>query len=83
MCFRMESPEKCDAVISHFNGKFIKTAPGVPGKRETRRLLSLFEIKHKLSCMSSGNRPMERERYKSKMVLGRKERMYILVLRKA
>ena len=30
--FRMESTEKCDAVISHFNGKFIKTPTGVPGK---------------------------------------------------
>lgn len=30
--FRMESTEKCDAVISHFNGKFIKTPAGVPGK---------------------------------------------------
>lgn len=29
---RMESTEKCDAVISHFNGKFIKTPAGVPGK---------------------------------------------------
>lgn len=28
---RMESTEKCDAVISHFNGKFLKTPPGVPG----------------------------------------------------
>ncbi|XP_028249087.1 RNA-binding motif, single-stranded-interacting protein 1 [Parambassis ranga] len=27
---RMESTEKCDAVISHFNGKFIKTPTGVP-----------------------------------------------------
>ncbi|XP_076119653.1 RNA-binding motif, single-stranded-interacting protein 1 isoform X2 [Alosa pseudoharengus] len=26
---RMESTEKCDAVINHFNGKFIKTPPGV------------------------------------------------------
>ncbi|KAG7278701.1 hypothetical protein CRUP_023350 [Coryphaenoides rupestris] len=26
----MESTEKCDAVISHFNGKFIKTPPGSP-----------------------------------------------------
>uniref|UniRef100_A0A8C8JA46 RRM domain-containing protein n=1 Tax=Oncorhynchus tshawytscha TaxID=74940 RepID=A0A8C8JA46_ONCTS len=25
---RMESTDKCDAVISHFNGKFIKTPPG-------------------------------------------------------
>jgi len=31
---RMESPEKCDAVISHFNGKFIKMAPGVPAPPE-------------------------------------------------
>ncbi|GCB62701.1 hypothetical protein scyTo_0011502 [Scyliorhinus torazame] len=29
---RMESTEKCEAVITHFNGKFIKTPPGVPGK---------------------------------------------------
>ncbi|XP_060944821.1 RNA-binding motif, single-stranded-interacting protein 1 [Limanda limanda] len=27
---RMESTEKCDAVISHFNGKFIKTPAGFP-----------------------------------------------------
>lgn len=29
--FRMESTEKCEAIIQHFNGKFIKTPPGVPG----------------------------------------------------
>lgn len=28
---RMESTEKCEAVITHFNGKYIKTPPGVPG----------------------------------------------------
>uniref|UniRef100_A0A3Q0SXI8 RNA binding motif single stranded interacting protein 2 n=1 Tax=Amphilophus citrinellus TaxID=61819 RepID=A0A3Q0SXI8_AMPCI len=28
---RMESTEKCEAIIQHFNGKFIKTPPGVPG----------------------------------------------------
>ncbi|KAG2467560.1 RBMS1 protein, partial [Polypterus senegalus] len=27
---RMESTEKCDAIIQHFNGKYIKTPPGVP-----------------------------------------------------
>jgi hypothetical protein len=27
----MESTEKCEAVIGHFNGKFIKTPPGVSG----------------------------------------------------
>ncbi|XP_063070118.1 RNA-binding motif, single-stranded-interacting protein 1 isoform X2 [Engraulis encrasicolus] len=31
---RMESTEKCDAVINHFNGKFIKTPPGVQGPSE-------------------------------------------------
>ncbi|XP_030626906.1 RNA-binding motif, single-stranded-interacting protein 1 [Chanos chanos] len=31
---RMESTEKCDAVISHFNGKFIKTASGNLGASE-------------------------------------------------
>ncbi|KAE8581086.1 hypothetical protein XENTR_v10024662 [Xenopus tropicalis] len=31
---RMESTEKCEAVISHFNGKFIKTLPGVSAPAE-------------------------------------------------
>uniref|UniRef100_A0A671N683 RNA-binding motif, single-stranded-interacting protein 1-like n=1 Tax=Sinocyclocheilus anshuiensis TaxID=1608454 RepID=A0A671N683_9TELE len=29
---RMESTEKCDAVISHFNGKFIKSSSGMLGE---------------------------------------------------
>lgn len=29
---RMESTEKCEAIIQHFNGKYIKTPPGVPGE---------------------------------------------------
>lgn len=29
---RMESKEMCNSVIAHFNGKFIKTAPGTTGK---------------------------------------------------
>nr|XP_042716734.1 RNA-binding motif, single-stranded-interacting protein 1 isoform X7 [Chrysemys picta bellii] len=31
---RMESTEKCEAVIAHFNGKFIKTPPGVSAPAE-------------------------------------------------
>ncbi|XP_077583901.1 RNA-binding motif, single-stranded-interacting protein 1 isoform X1 [Stigmatopora nigra] len=31
---RMESTEKCEAVISHFNGKFIKTPTGIPAPAE-------------------------------------------------
>uniref|UniRef100_A0A6Q2ZB24 RRM domain-containing protein n=1 Tax=Esox lucius TaxID=8010 RepID=A0A6Q2ZB24_ESOLU len=31
---RMESTEKCDMVIQHFNGKFLKTLPGVPAPVE-------------------------------------------------
>ncbi|XP_018598737.1 RNA-binding motif, single-stranded-interacting protein 1-like isoform X3 [Scleropages formosus] len=31
---RMESTEKCDAVISHFNGKFLKMPPGVMAPSE-------------------------------------------------
>ncbi len=27
----MESTEKCEAIIQHFNGKYIKTPPGVAG----------------------------------------------------
>jgi len=30
--YRMESTEKCEAIIQHFNGKYIKTPPGVPGE---------------------------------------------------
>lgn len=29
---RMESTEKCEAIITHFNGKYIKTPPGVAGE---------------------------------------------------
>lgn len=32
MLLRMESTEKCEAVITHFNGKYIKTPPGVAGE---------------------------------------------------
>lgn len=28
----MESTEKCEAIITHFNGKYIKTPAGVPGE---------------------------------------------------
>nr|XP_032807259.1 RNA-binding motif, single-stranded-interacting protein 1-like isoform X3 [Petromyzon marinus] len=31
---RMESTEKCEAVIQHFNGKFIQIPPGVPAPSE-------------------------------------------------
>ncbi|XP_062842382.1 RNA-binding motif, single-stranded-interacting protein 2 [Trichomycterus rosablanca] len=31
---RMESTEKCEAIIQHFNGKYIKTPPGVPVPNE-------------------------------------------------
>ncbi|XP_054552688.1 RNA-binding motif, single-stranded-interacting protein 2 isoform X3 [Talpa occidentalis] len=27
---RMESTEKCEAIITHFNGKYVKTPPGIP-----------------------------------------------------
>ena len=30
---RMESTEKCEVVIQHFNGKYLKTPPGIPGKK--------------------------------------------------
>ncbi|XP_073863304.1 RNA-binding motif, single-stranded-interacting protein 2 isoform X5 [Macaca fascicularis] len=30
LCQPMESTEKCEAIITHFNGKYIKTPPGVP-----------------------------------------------------
>lgn len=29
---RMESTEKCEVVIQHFNGKYLKTPPGIPGE---------------------------------------------------
>lgn len=29
----MDTTEQCNAVISHFNGKFIKMAPGALGRK--------------------------------------------------
>ena len=34
---RMESTEKCEAIITHFNGKYIKTPPGVAGEASGTR----------------------------------------------
>ncbi|XP_063042087.1 RNA-binding motif, single-stranded-interacting protein 3-like [Engraulis encrasicolus] len=31
---RMESTEKCEVVIQHFNGKYLKTPPGIPAPPE-------------------------------------------------
>ncbi|XP_034849298.1 RNA-binding motif, single-stranded-interacting protein 3 isoform X11 [Mirounga leonina] len=31
---RMESTEKCEVVIQHFNGKYLKTPPGIPAPSE-------------------------------------------------
>uniref|UniRef100_A0A8C7D4G0 RNA binding motif single stranded interacting protein 3 n=1 Tax=Oncorhynchus kisutch TaxID=8019 RepID=A0A8C7D4G0_ONCKI len=31
---RMESTEKCEVVIQHFNGKYLKTPPGIPAPNE-------------------------------------------------
>ncbi|XP_067281184.1 RNA-binding motif, single-stranded-interacting protein 3-like isoform X2 [Pseudorasbora parva] len=31
---RMESTEKCEVVIQNFNGKYLKTPPGIPGPSE-------------------------------------------------
>ncbi|KAM8841456.1 RNA-binding motif, single-stranded-interacting protein 3 isoform 2-T2 [Spinachia spinachia] len=31
---RMESTEKCEVVIQHFNGKYLKTPPGIPAPAE-------------------------------------------------
>uniref|UniRef100_A0A671KRS4 RNA-binding motif, single-stranded-interacting protein 3-like n=1 Tax=Sinocyclocheilus anshuiensis TaxID=1608454 RepID=A0A671KRS4_9TELE len=33
--FRMESTEKCEVVIQHFNGKYLKTPAGIPGTAVT------------------------------------------------
>lgn len=38
----MESTEKCEAIIQHFNGKYIKTPHGVPGEFRFCYLLCLF-----------------------------------------
>lgn len=37
----MESTEKCEAVIQHFNGKYIKTPPGVAGTGH-------FQFRHRI-----------------------------------
>uniref|UniRef100_A0A8I6B2A8 RNA binding motif, single stranded interacting protein 1 n=1 Tax=Rattus norvegicus TaxID=10116 RepID=A0A8I6B2A8_RAT len=41
---RMESTEKCEAVIGHFNGKFIKTPPGVSGMLFTHSFINPCSI---------------------------------------
>lgn len=43
----MESTEKCEVVIQHFNGKYLKTPPGIPGEAHL-----LFYIKSGLSLSS-------------------------------
>uniref|UniRef100_A0A3B5MZY2 RNA binding motif single stranded interacting protein 3 n=1 Tax=Xiphophorus couchianus TaxID=32473 RepID=A0A3B5MZY2_9TELE len=43
---RMESTEKCEVVIQHFNGKYLKTPPGIPGEcifEHFPDILSLFQ----------------------------------------
>ncbi|MBN3325931.1 RBMS3 protein, partial [Atractosteus spatula] len=42
---RMESTEKCEVVIQHFNGKYLKTPPGVP------EVLSGGNIVHSLGTL--------------------------------
>ncbi|XP_059909441.1 RNA-binding motif, single-stranded-interacting protein 3-like [Gadus macrocephalus] len=39
---RMESTEKCDVVIQNFNGKFLKTPPGMTGKCCPRFHFSIY-----------------------------------------
>ncbi|MBN3311506.1 RBMS1 protein, partial [Atractosteus spatula] len=59
---RMESTEKCEAVISHFNGKFIKMPPGVLAVPFKSAVLSVFFVhsantlhgnKNNVKCSSS------------------------------
>lgn len=38
----MESTEKCEAVIQHFNGKYIKTPPGVAGTGHLKFSLPIY-----------------------------------------
>ncbi|KPP69981.1 hypothetical protein Z043_111222 [Scleropages formosus] len=40
---RMESTEKCEVVIQHFNGKYLKTLPGIPADR-TDALIQQFVV---------------------------------------
>uniref|UniRef100_A0A673J8W2 RNA-binding motif, single-stranded-interacting protein 3-like n=1 Tax=Sinocyclocheilus rhinocerous TaxID=307959 RepID=A0A673J8W2_9TELE len=61
---RMESTEKCDVVIQHFNGKFLKTPPGVPVPTEP--LLCKFadggqKKRQSLSKYPQNGRPWPRE----------------------
>ena len=36
---RMESTEKCEVVIQHFNGKYLKTPPGIPGEKSHKVII--------------------------------------------
>lgn len=57
----MDTTEQCNAVISHFNGKFIKMAPGALGRKLWRLKgesggggLTLF-FSLQLNCQKAGN----------------------------
>lgn len=43
---RMDTTEQCNAVISHFNGKFIKMASGALGRQggEEKKSSFLFQL---------------------------------------
>ncbi|XP_069626971.1 RNA-binding motif, single-stranded-interacting protein 3 isoform X2 [Haliaeetus albicilla] len=47
---RMESTEKCEVVIQHFNGKYLKTPPGLPGLPANRRLHEAHQERNQPGC---------------------------------
>uniref|UniRef100_A0A8C4YZ31 RNA binding motif single stranded interacting protein 3 n=1 Tax=Gadus morhua TaxID=8049 RepID=A0A8C4YZ31_GADMO len=53
---RMESTEKCEVVIQHFNGKYLKTPPGIPGRSCHHTSLDL-----RSSCLKQPQWPREME----------------------
>lgn len=52
MSLRMESTEKCEAIIQHFNGKYIKTPPGVQGEFSGGFFLLFLFLNLRLSRLS-------------------------------
>ncbi|CAO2597334.1 RNA-binding motif, single-stranded-interacting protein 1, partial [Lemmus lemmus] len=56
---RMESTEKCEAVIGHFNGKFIKTPPGVSERNPLPCCQTYLELcTHQLPVSTAPTEPL-------------------------
>nr|XP_029513762.1 RNA-binding motif, single-stranded-interacting protein 3-like [Oncorhynchus nerka] len=57
---RMESTEKCEVVIQHFNGKYLKTPPGIPEPSNLLLCKFVMEGRTKTKRQRTSKYPTER-----------------------